>query len=158
MAGKSEMATTMPLKHPKELGFKLAYKILIGEPAELVEEISEASLNRDVVYVALLLNNEPLEKGSALKVGQSVDLKARWNGIVGIFRRAKLRNNEREDRRRWLEAARGKEIAVYVKPAGQIEIPWARGLTQSTFSIRGAEEEFLDQYYEPKLGKELNRF
>ena len=147
----------MPLKHPKELGFRLASKILIDEPAEPVEVMSDASLSRDAVYVALLSDDEPLEKGTALKVGQSNDLKARWRGIVGIFRRAKLRNNEREDRRRWLETASGKKIDVWVKPAGQIEIPWARGLTQSTFSIRCAEEEFLYQYYEPKLGKKLNR-
>jgi hypothetical protein len=144
----------MPLKHPKELGFKLAYKILIDEPAQLVEETPEASANRDVVYIALL-NDEPLEKGSALKVGQSNNLKVRWREIIGIFGRAGLQNNEREDRRRWLEVARGKKIAVWVEPAGQIEIPWARGLTESTFSTRCAEEEFLDQYYEPKLGQRI---
>ncbi len=44
-----------------------------------------------------------------------------------------------------------------MKAAGKIEIPYAKGLTRSLFSTRGAEEEFLDQYYQPKLGIPLNR-
>lgn len=41
--------------------------------------------------------------------------------------------------------------------AGEYEIPYAKGLSQSHFSMRWAEQEFLDQYYQPKIGRQLNR-
>ncbi len=145
------------LKHPEELGFKLGLKIRIGQPACITEENSEAS-TRDVVYVALPSEaSNPLEKSHALKVGQAGgSLKRRWRGIVGIFEPGKkLRDNEKDDCRKWLEVANGKEITVWVKAAEKVEIPYAKGLTRSRFSSRCAEEEFLDQYYEPQLGRSL---
>ena len=104
-------------------------------------------------------NNGPLKKGDVLKIGQAGDtLWSRWRGIVGIFERGrKLRDNEKNDLRKWLEVAGGKDVFVWMKAAGKIEIPYAKGLTTSRFSTRCAEEEFLDQYYEPKLGMMLNR-
>lgn len=112
-----------------------------------------------VVYVALFTEETgPLEKEDALKIGQTNNtLMSRWKPVVGIFRRDALRDNETEDRRKWLNIANGKEISVWMKPAGKIEIPYAQGLTRSLFSTRCAEEEFLDQYYQPKLGVALNR-
>lgn len=149
------------VKHPKELGFKLGLKIRIGEPASLKEVTPVASTVRDVVYVALLAEHSgPLEKSGALKIGQAKGtLMGRWQGIIGIFNRDRdnLRKNEQDDRERWLEVANGKEVLVWMKAAEKIEIPYAKGLAQGKFSIRGAEEEFLDQYYEPKLGMKLNR-
>lgn len=147
------------LKHPKQLGFKLGLEIRIGRPAHISRPMPEDSKVRDVVYVALLTENRgSLEKGDAIKVGQTGrSLKIRWEGIEGIFGpRRKLRINEEDDRKKWLEVAKGKEVSVWMRKAGKIEIPYAEGLTQSVYSSRGAEEEFLDEYYEPKLGKRLN--
>jgi len=134
------------IKHPKELGFELGLVIRIGEPASISKEMPDASTVRDVVYVALLVENgRPLEKGDALKIGQTnKTLMDRWTGIVGIFKRS-VRPNEESDRRKWLNAADGKEVSVWMKTAGRIEIPYAKGLTGSLFSTRGAEELFLDQ-------------
>ena len=147
------------IKHPEQLGFKLGLRIRICEPASITEDTRAASEVRDVVYVALAESDGPLEKGDALKIGQTGGtLSARWRSMARIFRRGEsLRPNEREDRRRWLEAADGNEVFVWMKAAGKIEIPYAKGLTRSLFSTRGAEEEFLDQYYQPKLGRQLNR-
>jgi hypothetical protein len=95
--------------------------------------------------VALLVeNSRRLKKRDALKIGQSKgSLKSRWGGIVGIFKHGrKLRNNEKNDARKWLEAANGKEVSVWMKAAGKIEIPHAKGFTRSLFSTRWAEEEF----------------
>ena len=147
------------VKHPEELGFKLGLTIRLGEPALIIHSTPDASTVRDVVYVALLAEKiRPLEKGDALKIGQTKgSLMSRWGPIVGIFQRDNLRNNEKHDRRKWLEATTGKEISIWLKAAGKIEVPYAKGLTNCLFSTRGAEEEFLDQYYEPKLGIALNR-
>ena len=146
------------LKHPEELGFTLGLVVRIDEPASIVERTAQASHVCDVVYVALPKESgRPLKKGDALKVGLSgKTLLDRWKGIVGIFKSEK-RPNEMEDRRKWLEAARGKDVCVWMRAAGQTEISYAKGLAGSKFSTRGAEEEFLDQYYEPRLGKQLNR-
>ncbi len=148
------------VKHPKELGFSLDLVIRIGEPAFITKDTPDASTVRDVVYVALLAENSgPLEKGDALKIGQTKgSLMSRWGGIVDIFQpRRKLRKNVKADRDKFLKVANGKEVSVWMKAAGKIEIPYAKGLTRSLFSTRGAEEEFLDQYYQPKLGIPLNR-
>lgn len=146
------------VKHPEELGFKLGLTIRIGEPTLITKETPDASTLRDVVYVALLAeNNRTLGKRDVLKIGQTTNFMGRWRGIVSLFKRDKLRKNEKDDRRKWLEVADGKEVEIWVKAAGKIEIPYAGGLTKSSFSTRGAEEEFLDQYYQPKLGIKLNR-
>ncbi|HXC47379.1 MAG TPA: hypothetical protein VNU20_03745 [Candidatus Sulfotelmatobacter sp.] len=146
------------VKHPEELGFKLGLKIRIGRPALIVQSTPDASTVRDVVYVALLDENRLLEEKDALKVGQAKGtLLSRWRRLIGIFQRDNLRKNEMEDRRKWLEVANGKEVSVWMKSAGRIELPYAKGLTQSLFSSRGAEEEFLDRYYQPRLGMSLNR-
>jgi hypothetical protein len=149
----------MPLMHPEQLGFKLGLKIFIGQPARITDMKPEATTH-DVVYVALFADTgKPLEKGDALKVGQcGASLKNRWRGICGIFEPGrKHRNNEKSDAEKWLRVTNGKVVSVWVKAAEKIEIPYTRGLTKSRFSIRCAEEEFLDQYYEPKLGMTLNR-
>lgn len=147
------------VKHPQQLGFKLGLKIRIGKPARITREMRDAWTVRDVVYVALLAeNSRSLKKGDALKIGQAKgSLMSRWRGIVGLFQRRKLRKNEKEDRRKWLDVANRKEVSVWMKRAGKTKIPYAKGLTRSRFSTRGAEEEFLDQYYQPKLGQALNR-
>jgi hypothetical protein len=141
------------VKHPEELGFKPGLKIRIGEPAEIIERSPDASTVKDVVYVALLSENvRPLEKGDALKIGQTKGtLRQRWERTLGIFRRDTLRDNEKEDRRKFLERANGKEISVWMKAAGKTEIPYSKGLTQNHFSTRCAEEDFLDEYYQPNL-------
>src|SRR5437763_758528 len=136
------------IKHPKELGFKLGLKIRIGEPAEIIDP--DASTAKKVVYVALLSENgRSLKKGDALKIGQTgVTLRQRWERTLGICRRKKLRPNEEEDRRIFLERTNGKEISVWMREAGEIEVPYAKGLTQNFFSTRWAEEEFLEEYYQ----------
>jgi hypothetical protein len=146
------------IKHPKKLGFTLGLKIRIGEPAHITEK-SESSKLSNVVYVALLdKHGRSFEKADVLKIGQTGrTLITRWRGIARIFHRDKLRNNEREDRRKWLKAANGREVSVWVKRAGEYKIPYAKGLSKSRFSTRWVEEHFLDQYYQPKLGMQLNR-
>jgi hypothetical protein len=146
------------VKHPEELGFELGLKIRIGEPALIPARYDPSKLH-DVVYVAVLTEEgRPFQKRDVLKIGQTGrTLIARWTGIAGIFSRDKLRVNEKEDRRKWLEAANGKEVFVWVRKAGEFEIPYAKELSQSRFSTRWMEEEFLDQYYQPKLGIKLNR-
>jgi hypothetical protein len=147
------------LKHPEELGFTLGLEIRFGEPAHITTQSPDALAVRDVVYVALLSeNSRSLKKGDALKIGQTKgSLMSRWKPIAGIFGRDNLRNNEKDDRRKWLLVADGHDVSVWMKAAGRIEIPYAKGLTRSLFSTRFVEEEFLDQYYQPKLGIALNR-
>jgi hypothetical protein len=144
------------LEHPEQLGFKLGLTIRIGEPAHIMPT-PEAS-TCDVVYVALFGGTKlPLEKRDVLKVGQTKKSLLARNSTATIFGCRRLKANEKEDRRKWLEAANGREVEVWVKAAEKIEIPYASGLTRSRFSARCAEEEFLDHYYEPKLGMSLNR-
>lgn len=146
------------IEHPSELGFKLGLRVRIGEPASIAEVTDEAERAIDVVYVALLTESrEPLNAGDAVKVGQTRDLVGRWRRTVGIFARANLRDNEKNDRRKLLEIASGKELSVWFRKAGRIEIPYTSGLTQSCVSTRCAEKEFLDQYYQPRFGQPLNR-
>jgi hypothetical protein len=147
------------VKHPEELGFKLGLRIRIGEPACITSNMPDSLAVRDVVYVALFAESDrPLKKGDAFRVGQTKGhLIGRWRSAATIFGGRRLKPNEKEDRRKWLEVAAGKDVEVWMKAAGKIEIPYAKGLTQSLFSTRDAEEEFLDQYYEPKVGKRLNR-
>lgn len=147
------------IKDPEQLGFRLGLKIRIGQPASITQATRPATTDCDVVYVALLAeNNRALKKGDALKIGQTRgSLMSRWKGIVGIFKpHRKLRKNEKNDLRKWLKLANGKEVSVWMKAAGKIKVPYAKGLTRSRFSTRGAEEEFLDQYCQPKLGIRLN--
>jgi hypothetical protein len=147
------------LKHPRELGFTPGLTIRIGEPAHIMEKKSEAGI-RDVVYIALFATQKgKLKKGDALKVGQTGGtLEGRWKGIREIFKPGRrLRANVESDRKKWLDAANKKEVLVWMKPAEKIKLPYVDGLTRNRFSIRCAEEEFLDQYYEPRLGKTLNR-
>ena len=143
------------VKHPKELGFKLGLRIQIGEPAEIIERRPDAEAVKDVVYVTLLSDNGgPLEKGDALKIGQTKgNLVDRWRGIEGIFNRDKdtLRRSVRRDREKWLEVADRKDVSVWMREAGKTEVSYAKGLTQSLFSTRCAEEDFLDEYYQPNL-------
>jgi hypothetical protein len=145
-------------KHPKHLGFTLGLKIRIGKPARITARFEPSKLS-DVVYVALLdKRGRSFKKGSVPKIGQTGRmLIIRWRGIARIFHRDKLKNNEREDRRKWLEAANGKEVSVWVRKAGEFKIPYAKEFSKSYFSTRWAEEHFLDQYYQPKLGMRLNR-
>jgi hypothetical protein len=148
------------VKHPKKLGFKLVLQVRFDE-REIKKITPDASTICDVVYVALAENARSLKKGDAIKIGQTGKTKGslmrRWKGIVGLFQGRKLRKNEDEDRRRLLKAAKGKKVSVWVRAAGEIKIPYAKGLTRSHFSTRGAEEEFLDQYYQPRVGRRLNR-
>ena len=150
------------VKHPRKLGFKLVLQVRFGERG--IEKLTpDASTICDVVYVALLAKNgRSLKQGDVVKVGQTGPTKGslmqRWRGIVGLFPRRKLRRkNEREDRRRLLEATNGKKVWVWARAAGKIKIPYAKGLTRNHFSTRGAEEEFLDEYYLPRFGRRLNR-
>jgi hypothetical protein len=141
------------------LGFKLGLKIRIGQPAP-IEIMSDDVLRCDVVYVAIFADQrKPLIKGDALRVGQTKrNLLHRWNGIAATFSRDNLRKNEVSDRSKWLKVANGKWVSVWVKQARKIKIPYAPdGLKTYRFSARCAEEEFLDRYYEPRLGIKLNR-
>ena|SRR6266576_1545624 len=141
------------VKHPEELGFKLGLKIRIGEPAKITDT-RDASEVKGVVYVALLENGRPFEKEDVLKIGQTKRrLIDRWRGIEGIFNRDKdtLRRSVRRDREKWLEVANGKDVSVWMREAGKTEVSYAKGLTQSLFSTRCAEEDFLDEYYQPNL-------
>ncbi len=140
------------LNHPRELGFTLGLKACIGKPSKITRHEPDA-LMEDVVYVALLSDHDdgrPLEKEHVLKIGQTKEtLLERWRRTLGIFQRNKLRPNEENDRDKFLERASGREISVWVRKAGKIEVPYAKGLTQNLFSTRCAEEEFLDEYYQP---------
>jgi len=149
------------LKHPKELDFELGLTIYIDEPARITAKLG-ASRKSDVVYVALLKDgSRPLEKGDALKVGQTGQtLLKRWTGTVGIFNRdvSKLKNDSvRNDRRKWLEAAKGKEVSVWVKEPGEIEISYAKGLITSRVTSRWVEEAILDHYYQPKVREQQDK-
>lgn len=139
--------------HPSDLGFNCGIKVRIGRPAELID-LTEAARNiTDVVYVALI------EEGSIyLKVGETKNtLWSRWNSTLSIFGSKKLRPNEESDRDKWLLHTNGRVISVWFRQALKTEIPYARNKAAGEFSIRRAEEEFLDQYYRPILGAQLNR-
>jgi hypothetical protein len=146
------------VKHPKQLDFVFGLDIRIGRPAVIKSISRDAQKVCDVVYVALLpKGRRSLKKGDVLKIGQTErTLEKRWKGIAGIFKPGRrLRKNERLDRDKWLKAAKGKDVSVWMRQAGRFTIPYAKGLKQSVFSSRGAEEEFLDEYYVPKLGRQL---
>jgi hypothetical protein len=145
------------LKHPQELGFTLGLKLFIDQPASIIHT-PDASI-RDVVYVALFGEDRTLEKGSALKIGQTKGTALnRWRSIASLFTRNNLRGNEIQDRKKLQDVTQGREVVVWVRPAGKTSIPYAHGLTNHEFSTRSAEEEFLDEYYEPKLGTALSRW
>jgi hypothetical protein len=81
----------------------------------------------------------------------------RWKCIVGIFKRGrKLKNVEKIFARKWLREVGGEEVSIWMRKAGKIRIPYAKGLTGCSFSTRCAEEEFLDEYYKPRIGIRLN--
>jgi hypothetical protein len=140
--------------HPEQLGFVLGLKIRIGQDASMVEtDVARKVFPFGVVYVALFADQGTrLKKGDALKIGQTAkSLKSRWALTLGIFKPGrKLRGYEIEDRDEWLAKAQGKEVCVWMKPAGEIKIPYAEKLTRQHFSTRLAEEEFLDWYYCPR--------
>jgi hypothetical protein len=109
------------LKHPQELGFTLGLKLLIDKPASIKH--TPDALIRDVVYVALFADDKTLEKSTALKVGQTKgNVLSRWRGIARLFTRCNLRENEIQDRKKLQEFARGKEVAVWIKPAGKTSL------------------------------------
>ncbi len=139
------------LEHPKALGFELGLIIHIDEPAQITKE-EPAAKRSDVVYVALLKENDgPLEKGVALKVGETGGtLLKRWKDFRRIFGPS-ARPNEISDARKWLEVAKGQEVAVWVKEPGEIEISYARGLLRSSICSRLVEEAFWDHYYQPRV-------
>lgn len=144
------------LKHPQELGFTLGLKLFVDQPLSITHT-PDGSI-RDVVYVALFADDRTLEKGDALKVGQTRGtVLNRWRGIAKLFTSGNLRPNEIQDRKQLQELAQGKEVVVWIRPAGKTSIPYAHGLTHHEFSTRSAEEEFLDEYYEPKFGSSLSR-
>src|SRR5215467_8691134 len=145
-------------EHPEKFDFRLGLKIRIDQPATITDPTDDARNLRGIVYVALFSDHTgPLEKGDALKVGETKrTLLQRWRGIASIFGNRKLRPNEKEDRDKFLREAHGKDVYVWMKEADKIEIPYAKGPSPNRFSIRGAEEEFLDEYYEPRLGIRLN--
>jgi hypothetical protein len=148
------------VRHPKRLGFKLGLKIRIGRPAKIIKATRDAQNTQEIVYVALIAEKRSLlKKGDVLKIGQTGrTLKERWEDICRIFEPGrKLRKNEKHDRDKWLEAADGRTVAVWAKVAEKVEVPYAKGLTRSRFSLRWAEEEFLDQYYGQSVGKSLCR-
>src|SRR6266567_357969 len=106
------------VKHPKQLGFKFALKIYIGRPACIRKPTRDAKtvFGHGVVYVALLTETRgSIKKGDALKIGQAGgSLMDRWKRIVGIFKRGRrLRDNEKNDRKKWLKVAGGKEVSVW---------------------------------------------
>jgi hypothetical protein len=126
------------IKHPKELGFTLGLKIRIGEPA-LITERSESSKLSDVVYVALLdEQGRSFEKGDVLKIGETGGtLAARWARTAGIFGGKKIRPNEMGDRRKWLDAANGKEMSVWVKKRENTKFPTPKGFHRAIFLCGG---------------------
>jgi NAD(P)H-dependent flavin oxidoreductase YrpB (nitropropane dioxygenase family) len=137
------------VEHPKRLGFRLGLKFCITPKGVEYKNYCKISEEKDVVYVALFAGAHMRhKKNEVIKVGQTGRrLKDRWEGTLGIFKptRKKLRNNEREDRRKWLEKAKGKEVDVWVKKAGKIK--YGKGLQIST---RWSEEEFFIRYYLPR--------
>src|ERR1017187_10203644 len=136
------------VKHPRKLGFKLVLQVRFGERG--IEKLTpDASTICDVVYVALLAKNgRSLKQGDVVKVGQTGPTKGslmqRWRGIVGLFPRRKLRRkNEREDRRRLLEATNGKKVWVWARAAGKNEKPLRQGAyTKPLFHQRGGRRIF----------------
>jgi hypothetical protein len=142
-------------KHPEKIsGFKLGLTFRIHQNRVQDSVYKKPSYTKDVVYVALLAgSHEHLKKSEIIKVGQtSGTLMDRWKRTLSIFNPAKksLRDNEKEDRRKWLKQANGKEVHVWVKKAGKIKINY-KGLPkqfhQKFYSKRWAEEELLHDYY-----------
>jgi len=129
--------------HPKEFEFELGLVLHVDEPAS-IKDPTPASTTTDVVYVALL-------DGEAIKVGEtSKSLLERWNSLASIFGTRRLKPTEAKARRCWLDAAGGKNVEVWVRPAGRFTPPYMpSGFSGST---RNAEEEALDHYYKPTLG------
>ncbi len=130
------------LKHPKQLGFKLGLTVQIARPAKVT--LTPLALTKDVVYVALVAGKiKPLKKGEALRVGQTrKSLGARWRSGVSVLGTRRLRPNERQDRMRWLDAANGKKIEVWVKQAEQFKIPYAKELLLVVFLLGAQKRSF----------------
>lgn len=145
------------IKHPQFLGFKLGLKFRIAPEGVKYEEYFNASEQENVVYVALLAGAyKHLKKDEVIKVGQTGrSMKSRWVGTLGIFNpKRNLRKNEKEDRRRWLNAAKKREVHVWVRPAKNMKMKYGKEISL-TVSTRWAEEEYLDKYYRTKKGQRM---
>jgi hypothetical protein len=153
---------TRTVKHPRQLGFTLAFKVRLNsrDPKLIDDAVAKV---RDAVYVAIPSEGDDrlfINKGYAVRVGQvGGTVLGRWRGILGIFGAdRKLRENEKSDRDKLKKAVGRKELSIWVRKARDIAVPYAKGLTKkNSFSTRWAEEVFLDEYYRPSVGMRLKR-
>ena len=114
------------VKHPRQLGFKLALKVDF-HASDLTVVDAAAAKTRDVVYVAIPgdSGSARLNKRDAIKVGQTgKTLKARWKRTLHIFLEgANIRPNEKNDAINLLKCANSKEVSVWMRKAGKNSSP-----------------------------------
>ncbi|MDH4983471.1 hypothetical protein [Hyphomicrobium sp. D-2] len=113
-----------------------------------------AKTSSDLVYVALR------EDGAALKIGATGGtLHYRWYGILRLLNadvtRHSYRPNEWDDRASWLHHLGRQPFEVWLRPAAKVSVSYLTGY-ERTLSLRHAEEDYLDAYYCPLIGKSLD--
>jgi hypothetical protein len=142
-------------KHPRKLGFKLALEVHFSNNWSPTLKVcsEEAKSLSDIVYVAIGRD------GSYLRVGETGGtLFQRWGPVLmkqipAGFTKGKYRRHERMFSAKFRSEAAARDVQFWIKPAKKIRLDYL----DDTFwaSARGAEENYLDRYYRPKLSVEL---
>lgn len=145
----------MSKQHPKEFGFQNGLNIEVSGHGNLkFKELTPlARTVKDVVYVAIL---EP--GGECLKVGISEgNLLIRWRATCKTFDklpgvRESLRKHETAYGESIVSFAKNKTIQVWFKSSERNKLSYV----DRYVSMRSGEEDFLDDYYEPCMGRKLS--
>ena len=142
--------------HPEQLGFHLGLEAWVSSVGKIEASrwSSDAKTVRDIVYVAIGAN------GAALKIGQTgKTLYFRWYGILRLIGAEpdthKFRPNEWRDRDRWRNHVLGSNFTVWFKTCQQVPLEYKDGKTR-IISLRLAEEDYLDFYFRPLIGRRLD--
>jgi len=142
-------------RHPKECGFRLGLTAAVSGNAQIDARWEpEAKTIADLVYVAIRSD------GAILKIGATGGtLHRRWRSILHLISAERgerlYRENEWVDRDRWREEICGRKFEVWFKPAEKHALHYLIG-SERLASLRHTEEDYLDAYYCPLIGKKLD--
>jgi hypothetical protein len=141
--------------HPRERGFHLGLTAQVDRDGRVqCAWEPPARLVHDLVYVAVRSDDEVLKIGST-----GGTLHGRWHKILKLVAAGRgerrYRPNEWADRDSWRREVCGFRFAVWFKPAERHTLAYLDGHTQIV-SLRHAEEDYLDAYYCPRIGKLLD--
>ena len=143
--------------HPRDVGFQLAVDVSYSDGWEPTVNYRSDELMRvpDIVYVALGVDDV------CLRVGQTGGaLTARWEGVlkdqIPAERngRRSYREHEWAFRDKWRSEGGARRVQFWIKRAHKIKFDYLG--TEFEASVRGAEEIYLDRYYQPTLSVALD--